>query len=183
VDEPAFFAYLLEGQILKRADQDKGRFRSFLLTTLSNFLNNEWDKRQTLKRGGQRQIISLDEATAEGLYRNEPAGNLTPEKLFDRRWATMLVEKVRALLREEYASANNAGFLTRLEPLLTQEVTPGLYAQLAAEFDMNEGAIKVALHRLRRRFGELLRREVGRTVADESALDEEIRYLFSAISE
>jgi RNA polymerase sigma-70 factor (ECF subfamily) len=179
----SFFAYLLEGQILKKADQDKGRFRSFLLAALSNFLNNEWDKRQTMKRGGQRQIISLDEATAEGLYHHEPAGNLTPEKLFDRRWAAMLVEKVLALLREEYQSASSAGLLARLEPLLTQEVGPGLYAQLAAEFGMNEGAVKVALHRLRRRFGELLRREVGYTVADAATLDEEIRYLFSAISE
>src|ERR1019366_7100873 len=92
----AFFAYLLEGEILKKANQDRGRFRSFLLAALGNFLNNEWDKRQTLKRGGQRQIISLDEASAEGLYRNEPAGNLTPEKLFDRRWAALLVEKVLA---------------------------------------------------------------------------------------
>ena len=179
----AFFAFLLEGEIFKQADQHKGRFRSFLLAALSNFLNNEWDKRQTLKRGGQRQIISLDEATAEGRYRNEPAGVLTPEKLFDRRWAALLVEKVLALLREEYASANNAGVLARLEPLLTQEVTPGLYAQLAAESSMTEGSVKVALHRLRRLFGELLRREVGRTVADEAVLDEEIRYLFSALSE
>lgn len=179
----AFFAYLLEGEILKKANQEKGRFRSFLLSALTNFSTNEWDKRQTLKRGGQRQIISLDEATAEGLYRNEPAGDLSPEKLFDRRWATLLVERVLALLHEEYESANNAGFLTRLEPLLTQEIGPGIYMRLAAEFDMNEGAVKVALHRLRRRFGELLRREVGRTVADEVVLDEEIRYLFSALSE
>ena len=179
----SFFAFLLEGQILKKAHQNKGRFRSFLLAALTNFSNNEWDKRQTLKRGGQRQIISLDEATAEGRYRNEPAGSLPPEKLFDRRWANMLVETVLALLREEYAAANNAAFLARLEPLLTQEVTPGLYAQLAAEFDMTSGAIKLALHRLRRRFGELLRREVGRTVTDAAALEEEIRYLFSALSE
>ncbi|MGA2246262.1 MAG: sigma-70 family RNA polymerase sigma factor [Verrucomicrobiota bacterium] len=179
----SFFAYLLEGQVLKKADQHKGRFRSFLLAAVSNFLNNEWDKRQTLKRGGQRQIISLDEATAEGLYRSEPAGNLTPEKLFDRQWAAMLVEKVLVLLREEYAAANNAGLLARLEPLLTQEIPPGLYTRLAGEFSMNEGAVKVALHRLRRRFGELLRREVGCTVADATSLEEEIRYLFSAISE
>ena len=179
----AFFAFLLEGKILKKADQDKGRFRSFLLAALSNFLNNEWDKNRTLKRGGQRQILSLDEATAEGFYRNEPVGNLTPEKLFDRRWASMLVEKVLALLREESASANNTALHARLEPLLTQEVAPGSYAPLAAEFNMNEGAVKVALHRLRRRFGELLRREVGHTVADAASLEEEICYLFSALSE
>jgi RNA polymerase sigma factor (sigma-70 family) len=179
----AFFAFLLEGQILKKADQNKGRFRSFLLAALNNFLNNEWDKRQTLKRGGHRKIISLDEQTAEERYRTEPAGDLTPEKLFDRRWSSMLVEKVLAQLREEYASANNASLLARLEPSLTQDVTPGFYVQLGAEFDMNAGTVKVALHRLRRRFGELLRREVGHTVANAAALDEEIRYLFSALSE
>jgi len=179
----AFFAFLLEGQLLKKADQNKGRFRSFLLSALTNFSKNEWDKLQTLKRGGQRQIISLEEAAAEGRYGNELAGGLAPERLFDRSWATMLVENVLALLREEYASANNAGLLARLEPLLTQEAAPGSYAPLAAEFAMTEGAVKVALHRLRRRFGELLRREVGRTVADKEAIEEEIRYLFSALSE
>jgi RNA polymerase sigma factor (sigma-70 family) len=179
----AFFEHLLERQTLQKVDQDKGKFRSFLLAALTNFLNNEWDKRRTLKRGGQRQIISLDEAAAEGLYRNELAGNLSPEKLFDRRWAALLVEKVLALLREENQPGSNRGLLARLEPLLTQDVTPGLYAQLATEFGVNEGAVKVALHRLRRRFGELLRREVALTVADAAALDEEIRYLFSAISE
>jgi len=178
----AFFEHLLEGELLKKVDKEKGRFRSFLLAALNNFLNNEWDKRRTLKRGGRRQIVSLDEATAEGLYRNEPVGNLTPEKLFDRRWASMLVEKVFAQLREEYESANNALLLARLEPLLTQEVAAGWYARLAAEFSMNEGAVKVALHRLRRRFGELLRREVAMTVADAAALDDEVRYLLSAIS-
>jgi hypothetical protein len=136
-----------------------------------------------MKRGGRRQLISLDEATAEGLYRNEPAGNLTPEKLFDRRWASMLIDKVFAVMGEEYESANNPLLLARLETMLTQEVPPGFYAQLAAEFGMTASAIKVALHRLRRRFGELLRREVGTTVADAPSLDEEVRYLLSVMSE
>ncbi len=179
----AFFEHLLEREFLKNVSKDKGRFRSFLLKSLTNFLNNEWDKHHTLKRGGQRQIISLNEATAEGLYRNEPAGNVTPEKLFDRRWASMLTEKVFECLKEEYESANNVRLMARLEPVLTQEVPPGFYAQLASEFGMNEGAIKVALHRLRRRFGELLRREVGTTVADTATLDEEVLYLLSIISE
>jgi RNA polymerase sigma factor (sigma-70 family) len=178
----AFFEHLLEGGFLKNVHQEKGRFRSFLLKSLTNFLNNEWDKRRTLRRGGRRQLISLDEATAEGLYRNEPAGNLTPENLFDRRWASMLIEKVFALLGEESELANNARLLARLETVLTQEVPPGFYSQLADEFGMNANAIKVALHRLRRRFGELLRREVGLTVADAPALDEEVRYLLSVIS-
>jgi RNA polymerase sigma-70 factor (ECF subfamily) len=179
----AFFAYLLEEQTLKKVDQDKGRFRSFLLAVLTNFLNNEWDSRRTLKRGGRRQIVSLDEATADGLYRNDPSATLPPEKLFDRRWASTLVEKVLADLREEYQSVHNSKLLARVEPLLTQDVSPGLYTELAGEFETSEGAVKVALHRLRRRFGELLRREVGLTVADASSLDEEVRYLLSALSE
>lgn len=178
----AFFAHLLERKTLGRADQNKGKFRSFLLASLTYFLNNEWDKRHALKRGGQSQVISLDEAAAEGLYLNEPSGNLAPEKLFDRRWAATLVDKVLRLLREEYQTANNAGLLARLEPLLAQEIPGGVYVQLAAEFGISEGAVKVALHRLRRRFGELLRREVALTVADAAALDEEVRYLLSAIS-
>jgi RNA polymerase sigma factor (sigma-70 family) len=179
----AFFEHLLERKTLERADQNKGKFRSFLLATLSNFLNNEWDKRQTLKRGGRNRIISLDEAAAGGLYMKEPVGNLTPEKLFDRRWAATLVEKVLAQLREEYQPASNAGLLARLEPLLAQEIPAGLYAQLGSEFGVNEGTVKVALHRLRRRFGELLRREVSFTVASAKDLDEEVRYLLSAISD
>ncbi|HEX4120565.1 MAG TPA: sigma-70 family RNA polymerase sigma factor [Verrucomicrobiae bacterium] len=179
----AFFAHLLEGEVLRKVDQDKGRFRSFLLAALTNYLNNEWDKSQTLKRGGRRQLISLDEANAEGLYRNEPIGNLSPERLFDRQWASLLIEKVFVQLRDEYESVNKAALLARLEPLLAQEIEPGVYARIATELSMSEGAIKVTLHRLRRRFGELLRREVADTVADAADLDEEIRYLFSAISD
>ncbi len=179
----AFFEHLLERQTLKKVDQNKGKFRSFLLGALTYFLNNEWNKRRTLKRGGQRQIISLDEVAAEGRYVKELAGNLTPEKFFDRQWAALLVEKVLAQLREENQAGGKGALLARLEPLLTQEITPGLYAQLAAEFGVNEGTIKVALHRLRRRFGELLRREVSLTVANAAALDEEVRHLFSALSE
>jgi RNA polymerase sigma-70 factor (ECF subfamily) len=179
----AFFEHLLERQTLLRVDQSKGRFRSFLLAALTNFLNNEWDKRQTLKRGGKRQIISLDEAAAEGLYLQEPTAHLSAEKLFDRRWASTLVEKVLGLLREEFQAAHNAPLLARLEPMLTQEVPDGLCARLAGEFGASAGAVKVALHRLRRRFGELLRREVALTVADHAALDDEVRYLLSAISD
>jgi RNA polymerase sigma factor (sigma-70 family) len=179
----AFFAYLLEEQTLKKVDREKGRFRSFLLTVLTNFLNNEWDRRHTLKRGGGKKIVSLDEVAADGLYRNEPSATLPPEKLFDRRWASTLVEKVLVELRDEYQSVQNSKLLARLEPLLTQDVSPGLAADLALEFGTSEGAVKVALHRLRRRFGELLRREVGLTVADASSLDEEVHYLLSALSE
>jgi RNA polymerase sigma-70 factor (ECF subfamily) len=178
----AFFEHLLQRQTLMRVDQSKGRFRSFLLAALTNFLNNEWDKRQTLKRGGKRQVVSLDEATVGGLYLEEFATNLPPEMMFDRLWASTLVEKALKLLREEYQTATNAPLLERLQPMLTQEIPDGLYVRLAAEFNAQPGAVKVALHRLRRRFGELLRREVALTLADRAALDGEVRYLLSVIS-
>jgi len=178
----SFFAHVLEADMLQRANQDKGRFRSFLLGALTNFLNNESDKQRTLKRGGRSQVLSWDEAKAEGLLREEPAVELTPERSFDRRWAFALVEHVLATLRREYLSPGNIRLQARLEPFLTQEIPPGSYTRLSSELGMNPSALKVALHRLRRRFGELLRREVSQTVVDAASLDEELRYLLSVIS-
>src|SRR5438552_2158981 len=100
----AFFAFLLERETLKKVDRAKGKFRTFILAALTNFLSNEWDKRQTVKRGGQRKIISLDETAAEGRYFREPADSMTPEKLFERQWANALVEQVLTRLKEEYAA-------------------------------------------------------------------------------
>jgi len=178
----AFFAYLLEKETLRAVDRMKGKFRSFLLASLTNFLLNEWDKRQTLKRGGRQQIISLDEVDADKLYSFEPVDHFSPEKLFERRWALTIIERVLARLREEYAATNKAELFLKLEAGLTGEVTPGLYATWAAALNMNEGAIKVALHRLRRRFGELLRSEVAYTVADPEEVTGEIRHLLATIS-
>ena len=177
----AFFAHLLEKETLKKVNRQKGKFRSFLLASATNFLTNEWDKRQTLKRGGQNQIISLDEMAAEELYRHEPAGSLTPEKLFERRWAFTLVDQVLARLKEEYIAADKVLLFTKLEPGLTGEINPGLYAEWAVALDMSEGAVRVAVHRFRRRFGELLRSEIAHTVATPAEVDEELRHLFAAI--
>jgi RNA polymerase sigma-70 factor (ECF subfamily) len=176
----AFFAHLLERDTLKKVDPAKGKFRTFLLASLSHFLANEWDKRQTWKRGGRAQTISLHEANAEEIYGREPIEPSTPEKLFDRRWAMLLVEAVLAQLRAEYA--NKPDLFAKLEPALTGELAPGWYAEVAASLRMSEGALRVALHRLRRRFGELLRREISQTVASETDIDEEIRQLFSAMT-
>ena len=163
-------------------DRQKGKFRSFLLASLTNFLLNEWDRRQTLKRGGQHQIISLDEMAAEKLYGQEPIEHFSPEKLFERRWALTIIEQVLTRLKNEYVAAGKAALFIKLEAGLTGEVTPGLYANWAAALNMNEGAVKVALHRLRRRFGELLRSEVAYTVADPAEVAGEIRHLLAAIS-
>src|SRR5438874_7846041 len=177
-----FFAYLLEKDTLKKVDRGKGKFRTFLLAALANFLANEWDKRQTVKRGGQRQIISLAETVAEELYRHEVVESLTPEKLFERRWARALMEQVLARLKQEYAAGGKADLFAKLEPALTGETAAGVYAEWAAELGMSEGAVKVALHRLRRRFGEVLRSEIGHTVSSPEEIDDEIRHLFAAIS-
>ena len=178
----AFFAYLLEKETMKSVDRRKGKFRSFLLASLTNFLLNEHDRRQTLKRGGNRQIISLDEMAAEKLYSQEPIEHFSPEKLFERRWAITIIEQVLTRLKNEYTAAGKADVFVKLEPGLTGEVMPGLYADWSAALNMSEGAVKVALHRLRRRFGELLRSEVAYTVADPAEVAEEIRYLLAAIS-
>jgi RNA polymerase sigma-70 factor (ECF subfamily) len=178
----SFFAHLLEKETLREVDRQKGKFRSFLLASLTNFLLNDWDRRQTLKRGGNCQIISMDEMAAEKLYGQEPVEHFSPEKLFDRRWAVTIIEQVLTRLKNEYTAAGNAELFVKLEAGLTGEVTPGLYANWSAALNMNEGAVKVALHRLRRRFGELLRSEVAYTVADPSEVAGEIRHLLAAIS-
>ncbi len=178
----SFFVHLLQNETLKKIDRQKGKFRSFLLAAATNFLTNEWDKRQSLKRGGQHQIISLDDTEAEELYRQEPVTTLTPENLYDRRWAFMLLNAVLARLKDEYTAANKAELFAKLEPGLVGEVNPGLYADGAVELNMSEGAVRVAVHRLRRRFGELLRSEISDTVTTPAEVDEEIRYLFAAIA-
>jgi RNA polymerase sigma factor (sigma-70 family) len=178
----AFFTHLLENETLKKVDRQKGKFRSFLLAAATNFLTNEWDKSQSLKRGGQHQIISLDDTEAEELYRLEPVTALTAENLYDRRWAFTLLNEVLARLQEEYFAANKEELFAKLQPRLVEEVSPGLYAAWAVALNMNEGAVRVAVHRFRRRFGELLRGEIARTVATPAEVDEEIRHLFAAIA-
>jgi len=177
-----FFARLLEKETLKRADRKRGRFRTFLLSALTSFLNNEWDKLQALKRGGQVQIISLDETAAEERYRHEPVELATPERLFERRWALTLLEQVLARLKQEYASAAKAKLFAQLEPSLVGEATPGQHGEWAVALGMNEGAVRVALHRLRRRYGELLRSEIADTVASHAEVEDEIRHLFASLS-
>jgi RNA polymerase sigma factor (sigma-70 family) len=177
-----FFAHLLEKDTLKKLDRQKGKFRSFILAALTNFLNNEWDKRQTLKRGGKIQMVSLDETRAEEIYLHEPVDALTPEKLFERRWARAVVERVLARLKQEYATAKKSKLFEKLEPGLTREVKQEALEEWAVALDMTEGAVKASLHRLRRHYGELLRGEIAQTVSTPEDLDEEIRHLCVAMA-
>lgn len=177
----AFFVHLLEKDALKTVAREKGRFRSFLLATLTNFLNNERDKRQTIKRGGKLQLVSWDEVKAEDHYQHEPLDHITPEKLFERGWAFTVFEQALERLKKEHDGKKQPVF-EKLQPYLTREVEPGHLSLVSAELMMTEGAAKVALHRLRRRFGELLRSQVAYTVADPDLVEEEIRHLLTAIS-
>jgi RNA polymerase sigma factor (sigma-70 family) len=177
----AFFARLLEKNDLAAADPGRGRFRSFLLASLKHFLANEWDRARAEKRGGGRSVLSIDFGTAEERYRAEPSHDLTPERIFERRWALVLLENVLARLHDESAQAGKADSFDRLKGFLTGEQSAVTYGQLAAELNMSEGALKVAVHRLRRRYRELLRAEIEETVADAEEIDQEIRDLFSAL--
>lgn len=177
-----FFSRLLEKHYLRDADPSRGRFRSFLLASLKHFLSNERDRASAVKRGGRVSIVGLEVETAEGMYRREPADADTPEKVFERRWALTLLERTLAALRQEFASSGKQEVFARLEGYLTGDQATVPYAQLAGELGMSEGAIKVAVHRLRRRFGALLREEIGQTVADRQQVDEEVRELFRILT-
>jgi DNA-directed RNA polymerase specialized sigma24 family protein len=174
-----FFARLLEKDGLALADQARGRFRSFLLAACKHFLSNERDRERALKRGGGRPPVSIDVAVAEGCYGREPSHTETPERLFQRRWALSLLEHVLQRLRGEYETAGKGGLFGRLKGHLAGGGEA--HAQAAADLGMSEGAIKVAVHRLRHRYRDLLREEIAGTLDDPAAIDDEIRELFAAL--
>jgi RNA polymerase sigma-70 factor (ECF subfamily) len=178
----AFFAQCLEKNYLGAADQAKGRFRSFLLLALKRFLANEWDKARTRKRGGVTPPISLDALTAEQRYALEPSGDLSADRLFERRWALTLLESVLARLRAEQVAAGRTEAFEALKDSLIGGGREASYAELAARLGTSEGAIKVAVHRLRRRYRELLEAEIANTVGTPGEVAEERRYLLSVLS-
>jgi RNA polymerase sigma-70 factor (ECF subfamily) len=177
-----FFANLLERHTLALVDPARGRFRSFLLAACDHFLAHERDRAQAQKRGGGRTIVSLDFSSAEGRYHGEPSDPDTPERLFARRWATTLLEQVFARLRQDYAQKGKGDLFDRLRVFLLGEKSAGPYIRVAEALGMTEGAVKVAAHRLRQRFREVLREEIGRTVEDPTQVDDEIRELFAALA-
>jgi RNA polymerase sigma factor (sigma-70 family) len=176
-----FFARLLEKNYLRLADPSRGRFRSFMLASLRHFLSNERDRERAVKRGGRVTIVSFEIETAEGRYSLEPRDPETPERVFERRWALTLLERTLLRLREEFQAVGKQKLFARLEGYLTGDEETLPYADLAADLGMTEGAIKVTVHRLRRRFGALLREEIGETVADPEEVDDEIRELFRVL--
>jgi RNA polymerase sigma factor (sigma-70 family) len=177
-----FFARFLEKRSVKVAAQERGRFRSFLLKSLQHFLINDWVRGQAQKRGGGQKILSLDDEVAERAYREEPGDSLAPERLYDKRWATTLLEKAMTRLDDAYATAGKRDLFNALKGLLLNEASAETYRELGAPLGMSEGAAKVAVHRLRQRFREAVRMEISLTVATPAEVDEELRCLMAALS-
>lgn len=177
-----FFARLLQRGSLASADPNRGRFRSFLLTAMNHFLADEWDRLKAQKRGGGWRALPLETAAAETRFRLEPADPLTPERIYERRWAQTLLETVFERLRQEYEAEGKAALFAELKGCLTQARAAVSYAGLAIRLYLSEGALRVAVHRLRQRYRHLLRAEVAHTLAEPGDVDEELHYLFRVLT-
>jgi len=175
-----YFARFYEKGYARDFRPEVGRFRTFLRASVSHFLANEWDRERALKRGGAQKFLSLDAATAEERYRLEPADELTPESLFERQWAAALLARCLAQLRSEEDAARRLDRFDALKPFLAGEADSA-YADVARHLRMSESAVRVAVHRLRKRFSAVLREQVLRTVLDPADVDSEIRWLLTAV--
>jgi RNA polymerase sigma-70 factor (ECF subfamily) len=176
-----FFLRFLERHALGSVQPAAGKFRSFLLACLKNFLANERERAQAQRRGGGQPLVPLDSANAETRYSSEPADARTPEVLFERRWAFAVVERTMKDLRCEYSSSEKRELFDDLEGFLPGGQGNASRAELASKRGVSVGAIDVAIHRLRQRFGGLLREQVVKTVSSDAEVEEEIRYLISVI--
>ena len=178
----AFFARLLEKNYVAQADRERGRFRTYLLAALTHFLTDEWDKARRLKRGGDREIISFDAASAEERYRLEPIDQLDAAKLYERRWVTTLFDKVLARLEQEFRDSGKGELFDQLKGSLLAEERGLSYAQVGARLSLTESAVKQAVHRMRRRYRELFREEIAQTVAGPGEVEYELKHLFAVLS-
>ena len=176
-----FFARLLERKWLARADRQRGRFRSFLLSAMSHFLSDEWDKARAQKRGGGAPSVPLQFDTAETRYGFEPADKVTPEQTYERRWALALLEEVLRQLRLSYEGEGRMELFNALHPCLVGDRAALPYKELAAKLGVTEGTVKSAVHRMRQRYRQLLRSEIAQTVAEPGQVDEELRHLFVVV--
>lgn len=174
----SFFTRLIEKGVLDAVDRSKGRFRSFLLAACKDFLANQRDREKSLKRGGGRRFVPID---AEDRLAAGHAQGLTPEALFDRRWALALLDRVLHRLAGEMEQAGRSPLFDRLKPALLGDDKALAYGEVAEQVGMTEGAVKVAAHRLRGRYRDLLRDEIAQTIADPADVDDEIRDLFRAL--
>ena len=177
----AFFAHLLSQNRLAAADQSRGRFRTFLLTAMDNFLKNDWRSKQALKRGGDQQILSLDFEDAENRFQNEPATSATPDSAFERNWAIEVLNRVLASVQQQYVDSGKEQLFESLKGNITGDLNLP-YDEIAERLNMKTGAVKVAVHRLRERYGQQLRLQIAHTVESPEQVDEELSALFRALS-
>lgn len=177
-----FFERLLARDFLENVEQEKGKFRSFLLAAMNNHLNDEYARSQRLKRGAGHKVISMDQMTAEERYGFEPADRLTPELLFEKQWVLTMLETVLNRLKSDYVKQGKGDLFDKLKVLLTAGKGAIPFSQLARELNMAETATRMAASRLRHRYRELLRQEIAHTVSRPEEIDEELAYLFKALS-
>jgi DNA-directed RNA polymerase specialized sigma24 family protein len=177
-----FFTVLLEKNFLNAAAQERGRFRSFLLTAVKHFLANEWDRAHALKRGAGHVAVPIDLVVAEEWYAPAAVEAATPESLFERRWALSLLEQVMAKLRIEFTAAGKSGQFNALLVFLNRESEDARYEEVAATMGISAGALRMAVHRMRKKYRELLRAEIAETVSMPEEIDDEIRFLLATLS-
>jgi len=172
---------LTQKEYLGRANRERGKFRTFLLTSLQNFLRHEWEKVRAQKRGGGRTPVPWDDELAETNYRLEVSDQLTPDQIYEQRYAMALFRNALARLQEESAAKGKSAQFEQLKEFLSAEPGEGKYAEIASRLGMSSGAVAVAVHRLRQRYGELVREEIAHTVTTPAEVEEEMRYLIKLI--
>jgi RNA polymerase sigma factor (sigma-70 family) len=177
----AFFAHLMEKDALKNVVPERGRFRSFLLSSLKHFVTDIWKKEHALKRGGHARLIELDADVAEDRYRYEPVERFDPEKLFERRWAMTVLDEVLARLENEYSLKGKKDLFSRIQPFLLDKKTDLPQAKIAEELGMKEATLNTEVFRLRQRYRELFREEISNTMTTSGDVEAEMRDLFAII--
>lgn len=177
-----FFARLIEKNYLEDADRQRGRFRSFLLASVKHFLANEWDRSHALKRGQGQVPLSMDVIQAENWYVPAATEQVTPERLFEQRWALSLLERVMARLRAEFADAGKGELFESLAGFLNSDSDPARYEELAVKMGLSAGALRMSVHRMRRKYRRLLRAEIAETVSTPEEIDDEIRFLLATLN-
>ena len=177
-----FFARFLAGKYLARVNRERAKFRSYLLGALNHFLADAWDHAHRIKRGGTQALQTFDVRSAESRYTLEPVEELNPDRLFDRRWALTVLDQVLSRLRQEYERSGKGRLFEKLSAFLPGDAEAESYGDLAGELEMTESAVRVAVHRLRRRYGQLFSSEVAHTVSHPAEIQDEMRYLLAAAS-
>jgi RNA polymerase sigma-70 factor (ECF subfamily) len=177
----SFFAHFLERKLLTVVDRQRGRFRTFVLHACEYFLAKQWRDASRIKRGGGQKTLSLDVAAAEDCFHNEPADQMTPERLYERQWALALLDLALDRLKQEWTAAGKETLFATLQIFLSGDPKTTTCAQTALELGMSEGAVRTAVHRLRQRYGEILRAEVAQTLSRPEDLEDELRHLLSVL--